>query len=55
MAAIVNLPRMVRPMIVSLEGVFVPPARGFEEPKQEVVATIVLSAFARPIEREDQT
>ncbi len=55
MAAIVNLPRMVRPMVVSLEGVLVPPAGAFEEPKHEVVATIVLSAFARPIEREDQT
>jgi len=55
LAAIVNLPRIVRPTIVSLEGVLAPPTRGFEEPKNEVVATIALSAFARPMEREDQT
>ena len=48
LAGVVNLPRVVRPRIMSLRGVTIDPVDEFDEPRHEVVASILLSAYARP-------
>lgn len=54
LAAVINLPRIVRPEVMALESVRVEPESEFEEPRYEVLASILLSAYARstPLEGE---
>lgn len=54
LATVINLPRIVRPDVVALESVLVEPQSEFDEPRHEVLASILLSAYARPTPLEGE-
>lgn len=48
LADVANLPRLVRPVVVSLEGIDVPTPNRPDEARHEVMATLTLSTFMPP-------